>query len=436
VLNSEARPEVCESRDFSVATTLSRNDGGAATSLADPSIASARRTIEAARSGLNALLAELENGLAEPFADAIAAIRKAEGRVAVTGIGKSGHIARKLAATLASTGTQALFVHPAEASHGDLGMVAKDGVILALSWSGETAELKSLVEYSRRFRIPLIAVTARPDSTLARRSDIVLPLPKAEEACPHGLAPTTSTLMQLALGDALAIALLEARGFTADDFREFHPGGQLGASLRLVGEIMHVGVAIPLAGQGTRMGEAILAMTEKGFGCLGVADANGTLVGIITDGDLRRHLGPELLSLTVDDVMTRGPKTIPPDMLCGAALELLNHAEITTLFVVENAKPVGIVHLHDFLRAGLPSYPSRQLASDQRLDQGHALGAVVEAGDRRVMLAAMGAEGLGPADGDFLERLQAIGREARHDYRQPLDPAVGEFGDRHVGIGL
>ena len=337
-----------------MATTHSRKDAAAATaSLADPAIASARRTIDTGRRGLSALLAELDNGLAEPFADAIAAIRKAKGRVAVTGIGKSGHIARKVAATLASTGTQALFVHPAEASHGDLGMVAKDGVVLALSWSGETAELKSLVEYSRRFAIPLIAVTARPDSTLARRSDIVLPLPKAEEACPHGLAPTTSTLMQLALGDALAIALLEARGFTADDFREFHPGGQLGASLRLVSEIMHVGVAIPLARQGTRMGEAILAMTEKGFGCLGVAAGDGSLVGIITDGDLRRHLGPDLLSLTVDDVMTRGPKTIPPDMLCGAALELLNHAKITTLFVVDDARPVGIVHLHDFLRAGV-----------------------------------------------------------------------------------
>jgi arabinose-5-phosphate isomerase len=341
-------------RDFSVATTLSRKNAVAtAASLANPPVASARRTIDTERTGLSALLAELDNGLAEPFAAAVETISKATGRVAVTGIGKSGHIARKVAATLASTGTQALFVHPAEASHGDLGMVAKDGVVLALSWSGETAELRSLVEYSRRFAIPLIAVTARPESTLARRSDIVLTLPKAEEACPHGLAPTTSTLMQLALGDALAIALLEARGFTADDFREIHPGGQLGASLRLVREIMHVGVAIPLARLGTGMDAAILAMTEKGFGCLGIADADDSLVGIITDGDLRRHLGPDLLSQKVDDVMTRGPKTIPPDMLCGAALELLNHAKITTLFVVEDAKPVGIVHLHDFLRAGV-----------------------------------------------------------------------------------
>jgi arabinose-5-phosphate isomerase len=336
-----------------VATTLSRKTAPATASLADPAVVSARSTIETERAGLSALLVALDDGLAGPFADAIAAIGKARGRVAVTGIGKSGHIARKVAATLASTGTPAQFVHPAEASHGDLGMVTKDGVVLALSWSGETAELKSLVEYSRRFAIPLIAVTARPESTLARRSDIVLTLPKAEEACPHGLAPTTSTMMQLALGDALAIALLEHRGFTADDFREFHPGGQLGASLRLVGEIMHVGAALPLVERGTRMDQAILAMTEKGFGCLGIADPTGCLVGIITDGDLRRHLGPDLLSQTVDDVMTRGPKTIPPAMLCGAALELLNHAKITTLFVVEGDRPVGIVHLHDFLRAGV-----------------------------------------------------------------------------------
>jgi arabinose-5-phosphate isomerase len=337
-----------------VATSLSRKaTAGEAASSADPALASARRTLETERAGLTILLDQLDDGLAAPFAAAIRAVRGATGSVVVTGIGKSGHIARKIAATLASTGTPALFVHPAEASHGDLGMVTRDGVVLALSWSGETAELTSLVEYSRRFGIPLIAITARPDSTLARQSDIVLTLPKADEACPHGLAPTTSTMMQLALGDALAIALLEARGFTAEDFRDFHPGGQLGASLRFVREIMHVGAAVPLVGLGTGMGQAILAMTEKGFGCLGVAAADGTLVGIITDGDLRRHLGPDLLSQKVDDVMTRGPKTIPPDTLAGAALELLNQAKITTLFVVEGRKPIGIVHLHDFLRAGV-----------------------------------------------------------------------------------
>ncbi len=320
---------------------------------AEKAIASARRTIETEGAGLDALKAALEDGLAAPFAEAAEIIALARGRVIVSGVGKSGHIARKIAATLASTGTPAFFVHPAEASHGDLGMVTSDDVVLALSWSGETVELKSLVEYSRRFRIPLIAITARPASTLARESDVVLTLPEAHEACPHGLAPTTSTLMQLALGDALAIALLEGRGFTAQDFRQIHPGGRLGASLRLVGEIMHDGAAIPLAGLGTPMSQAILAMTEKGFGCLGVTGGDGALVGIITDGDLRRHLGPDLLSRKVDEVMSPRPKTIPPDMLCGAALELLNQAKITTLFVVEDAKPIGIVHMHDFLRQGV-----------------------------------------------------------------------------------
>jgi arabinose-5-phosphate isomerase len=321
--------------------------------VANSPVKTARRTIETERTGLNALLEALDDGLAEPFADAIRTIRRSTGRIVVTGIGKSGHIARKVAATLASTGTPAQFVHPAEASHGDLGMVAEDGVVLALSWSGETVELKSLIEYSRRFGIPLIAVTASADSTLARQADILLTLPKAEEACPHGLAPTTSTMMQLALGDALAIALLEERGFTAERFRDLHPGGRLGASLRLVREIMHVESAIPLVALGTPMGEAIVAMTEKGFGCLGIANGDGQLVGIITDGDLRRHLGPNLLAQTVDEVMTRAPKTISPETLAGTALDLLNQAKITTLFVVEGQKPVGIVHLHDLLRTGV-----------------------------------------------------------------------------------
>lgn len=337
-----------------MATNLSSKRPQRATpGVAEQAIASARRTVETERAGLIALLAALDDGLAAPVAGAVEIIRSAAGRVVVTGVGKSGHIARKIAATLASTGTPAFFVHSTEASHGDLGMVTADDVVLALSWSGETAELNSLVEYSRRFRIPLIAITAHAASTLARQSDVVLTLPRAEEACPHGLAPTTSTLMQLALGDALAIALLESHGFTAEKFRDFHPGGQLGASLRFVREIMHDGQAIPLAGLGTLMGDAILAMTEKGFGCLGIAAADGALLGVITDGDLRRHLGPDLLSRKVEEVMTAGPKTIPPDMLAGAALDLLNQAKITTLFVVEDSKPVGIVHLHDFLRLGV-----------------------------------------------------------------------------------
>jgi arabinose-5-phosphate isomerase len=316
-------------------------------------LGSARRTIETERAGLDALYAALDDGLAAPFAEAVETIRNARGRVVVSGVGKSGHIGRKIAATLASTGTPAFFVHPAEASHGDLGMVTRDEVVLVLSWSGETVELKSLVEYARRFGIPLIAITAQPASTLARESNVVLTLPLADEACPHGLAPTTSTLMQLALGDALSIALLESRGFTIEKFREFHPGGQLGANLRLVREVMHADAAVPLTRIGTPMSEAILAMTSKSFGCLGITDGNGSLVGIITDGDLRRHLGPDLLSRRVEDVMTAGPKTIPPDMLAGAALDILNQTKITTLFVVEADKPVGIVHMHDLLRVGV-----------------------------------------------------------------------------------
>jgi arabinose-5-phosphate isomerase len=267
-------------------------------------------------------------------------------------MGKSGHIGAKIAATLASTGTPAFFVHPAEASHGDLGMITPQDVVLALSWSGETAELRNIVFYSRRFRVPFIAITSRPNSTLGRSADIALILPRVDEACPHGLAPTTSTLIQLALGDALAIALLEERGFTADDFYKFHPGGSLGANLTHVREVMHAGERVPLAPVGTLMNEALLLISQKGFGCLGVTDANGALVGIITDGDLRRHLTGDILIRPVEEVMTASPKTIEPDALVASALEILNSAAITALFVVERKKPVGIVHMHDLLRIG------------------------------------------------------------------------------------
>ncbi len=320
---------------------------------ADGAAASARRTIETERAGLVALGEALDNGLAAPFAAAVGLIHSGAGRVVVSGLGKSGHVGRKIAATLASTGTPAFFVHPSEASHGDLGMIAKADVILALSWSGETTELRSIVEYSRRFDIGLIAITASPESSLARESDIVLTLPRAAEACPHGLAPTTSTLIQLALGDALAIALLESRGFTAESFHDFHPGGRLGASLHFVRAIMHRGDALPLVPLGTAMSEAIVHMTEKGLGCLGILDKGGALIGIITDGDLRRHLGPDLLARRVEEVMTRAPKTVPPETLVGAAIDLLNQSKITALFVVEDRRPVGIVHMHDLLRIGV-----------------------------------------------------------------------------------
>jgi len=320
---------------------------------ADALITSALRTLETEAGGISALAAAIHDGLGHAFIAAVDLMRQARGRVIVTGMGKSGHVGRKIAATLASTGTPAFFVHPSEASHGDLGMIAADDVIMALSWSGETAELKDLTDYSRRFRIGLVAVTAFADSTLGQAADVVLALPQAREACPHNLAPTTSTLMQHALGDALAIALLESRGFTALDFRVFHPGGRLGAMLKFVGNVMHTGAAIPLATVGTRMSEAVVEMSAKGFGCVGIAAADGKLVGIVTDGDLRRHMGPNLLDARVETVMTRSPKTVRPDQLASEALEIINSSKITALIVAEDGTPVGIVHFHDLLRAGV-----------------------------------------------------------------------------------
>jgi arabinose-5-phosphate isomerase len=315
-------------------------------------VQSALQTLAVEQKGLAALSDAIGNGLGEPFSQAIEIIKKISGRVIVTGVGKSGHVGSKIAATLASTGTPAFFVHPAEANHGDLGMITRHDTILALSWSGETRELGGIVQYSRRFEIPLIAVTAGADSSLARESDVVLALPKSEEACPHGLAPTTSALIQLALGDALAVALLELRGFTALDFRDFHPGGQLGASLTKIGEVMHTGERLPLVTIGTSMREAIMRISEKGFGCVGVLSSDGRLEGIITDGDLRRHIDSDLLSMTVDQVMTAKPKTIVKDMLVASALTIINTSSITALMVVDDGKPVGIVHLHDLLRVG------------------------------------------------------------------------------------
>ena len=319
---------------------------------AQAAIDCALRTLEAEGEGVDALAAALRNGLGAAFAAAIELIRAAEGRVIVTGMGKSGHIGHKIASTFASTGTPALFVHPAEASHGDLGMITKSDVILALSWSGETAELKNITDYSQRHNINLIAITASPDSTLAKNADVVLTLPQAREACPHNLAPTTSALMQLALGDALAIALLESHGFTAVDFGLLHPGGKLGTLLKAVQDLMHRDARVPLAPLGTKMSEAILEMSAKGLGCVGITDAAGDLVGIITDGDLRRHMRNDLLDAKVDEVMTHKPKTVRPDQLISETLELLNAVKVTALFAVEAGKPVGIIHVHDLLRAG------------------------------------------------------------------------------------
>jgi arabinose-5-phosphate isomerase len=320
--------------------------------LAHAGIDVARSVLATEVAGLRALSAALDGG----FDRAVETLAAVTGRVVVSGMGKSGHVGRKIAATLASTGTPALFVHPAEASHGDLGMIVAGDAVLALSNSGETPELADLVRHVRRFALPLVAVTACPDSALARAADVVLRLPQAAEACPMGLAPTTSTIMQMALGDALAVALLTRRGFTAAEFRRFHPGGQLGARLRRVRELMHAGEALPLASAELPMDAALLRMTEKRFGCLGVIGADGRLAGIVTDGDLRRHMGPDLLTRRVGEIMTPDPQTIAAEALAAEALHAMNARErpITTLFVVDLVgRPVGILHIHDLLRAGL-----------------------------------------------------------------------------------
>jgi arabinose-5-phosphate isomerase len=315
-------------------------------------IASALRTITTEAAGLTVLTQAFEQGLAEPFARAVAMLGHVRGRVIVSGVGKSGHIAAKIAATLASTGTPAFFVHPAEANHGDLGMIAKDDAILAMSWSGETSELRSIVAYSRRFSIPLIALTSGDTSTLAREADIVLALPKIVEACPHGLAPTTSALLQLAIGDALAIALMEARGFTPNDFRDFHPGGKLGATLTHLSEIMRTGDDMPVVPLGTKIPQAVMTLSKKKVGCVCILDADGNLAGIITDGDVARNMHRNLADIAVEEIMTRTPKTVGPDMSAGAAIAYLNENKIGALVVMDNGKPVGLVHFHDLLRIG------------------------------------------------------------------------------------
>ncbi|WP_175868508.1 KpsF/GutQ family sugar-phosphate isomerase [Bartonella gabonensis] len=315
-------------------------------------VASALKTLASEKQGLEVLEAALLGSLSSSFDAAVQTIRNARGHVVITGLGKSGHIGTKIAATLASTGTLAFFVHAAEANHGDLGMIGSDDVILALSWSGETQELSGIMSYAARFRIPLIAMTSSEHSVLGRQADIVLLLPRVEEACPHGLAPTTSTIMQLAMGDALAVSLLEMRGFTATDFKLYHPGGSLGASLKYVCDIMHEGDRIPLVMQGTAMTEAMNVLVEKHFGCVGVINPKGELIGIVTDGDLARNIHFNLSKFNVDEVMTKAPKVVKPNTLVGAAMAFINDHHIGAFFVVEDKKPIGIVHFHDLLRIG------------------------------------------------------------------------------------
>jgi arabinose-5-phosphate isomerase len=323
-------------------------------SLRSERLNSARRALETESQGMADLIAALNGKLGEAIADAVEMIALAKGRVIVSGMGKSGHVGRKIASTLASTGTPAMFVHPAEASHGDLGMITTQDVVLMISNSGESAELRAILNYTQRFAVPLIAMTAHAESTLGQTADIVLLLPTSSEACPNGLAPTTSTLLQLALGDALAISLLEDKGFTAKNFQDFHPGGKLGAQLLHVSEIMRKGDALPLSLPGAKMSKALVVMTEKACGCLGVTDENGKLIGIVTDGDLRRKMSSGLLNQDVRDVMTHAPKSIGPNTLTSEALEVLNAANITCIFVIDAAsKPIGLVHIHDLLRIGV-----------------------------------------------------------------------------------
>ncbi len=319
-----------------------------------PFVESALRTLDAEVEGINALAAAIHDGLGQSFIAAVELIRSAKGRLIVTGMGKSGHIARKIAATFASTGTPAFFVHPGEASHGDLGMITASDVIIMISNSGETVELRSMLDYAKRFSVKLIAMTSRGDSTLAEKADITLLLPLVREACPNGVAPTTSAMMQLALGDALAMALLEDKGFNTAQFKAFHPGGLLGAALAHVSEMMHKPPRLPVVDSGMAMPDALVVMTQKSLGCLGVTDGSGRLIGIITDGDLRRHMSRDLFDLQVTDVMTRTPRTISPDTLASEALETLNSLKITSLFVIDEvARPVGLVHIHDLLRIGV-----------------------------------------------------------------------------------
>jgi len=312
-------------------------------------IETAREIIALEIEGLKAL----HKSLGPAFSDMTNLLVSTKGRIIVTGMGKSGHVARKIASTFASTGAQALFVHPAEASHGDLGMISSDDVILALSKSGETAELRDILSHAARFSIPVAAMTFILPSTLADNATVTLHLPQAEEACLETRAPTTSTTMMMAAGDALAVALLRQKGFTSKDFHGFHPGGNLGAALRRVGDLMHGADGLPIVQETVSLNEAVAALDEGGFGCVGMVNRDGELSGILTDGDLRRSFGHYKRNDPVEKVMTKAPKTVAPNTLAGDALAILSQGKITALFVLENGKPVGLLHIHDCLSTGV-----------------------------------------------------------------------------------
>jgi len=309
----------------------------------------ARRVLKLEAEGLDALSAALD----ESFIRAVEILEKVAGRIIVAGIGKSGHVAHKVAATLSSTGRSAMFVHPVEASHGDLGMIDKRDAVLAFTNSGETPELSDLVAFTRRFKLPLVLVSSNASGQLVSQADVALILPAAEEACAIGMAPTTSTTLMMALGDALAVVMMERIGFTADDFKALHPGGKLGKRLLKVSDLMHSGASMPVARPDQSMGEILPEMTAKALGCVGIVDAKGKLLGIVTDGDLRRHMGADLLMKSVADVMTKSPKTITPDSFASEALAQMNERKITALFVAEKSRAVGVIHIHDCLRAGV-----------------------------------------------------------------------------------
>ena len=314
-------------------------------------IANAKRTIDKEIEALKYMEAALDENLSK----ALDMMENCKGRIVVTGMGKSGHVGRKISATLASTGTPSFFVHPSEASHGDLGMLSNDDVVIAISNSGETKELSDILLYCKRFNIPLIAITKNPKSALGINSDLVLKLPDDGEACPLGLAPTSSTTATMVMGDILAVDMMERKGFSETDYKQRHPGGKLGAILRKVSDLMHSGEDMPVVDEDTSMQEALIVMTSKMLGCVGVTDKNGDLIGMITDGDLRRWMSPELMTQKVSAVMTKNPKTIRPDALAIEALKTMNTTGrgITNLFVVEGKKPIGLIHIHDCLRAGV-----------------------------------------------------------------------------------
>ena len=315
-------------------------------------IISAKKTIETEIIALR----EMEDNFDESLTQALDVLENTKGRIIVTGMGKSGHIARKIAATLASTGSPSFFVHPAEASHGDLGMLTSNDSVIAISNGGESKELSDILAYCKRNEIPLIAMTKNPDSSLGKAGDYLLKLPSAAEACPIGMAPTSSTTATLVLGDVLAVALMERKGFSKVDYKQRHPGGKLGAMLKKVSDLMHSGTEMPLVDEDTPMQEAILEMTSKRLGCVGIINKEGTLQGIITDGDLRRCLSIDVMNRKASDVMTPNPKTIAPHLMAVEALNLMNNTGkgITQLFVIDdNKKPVGVLHIHDCLRIGV-----------------------------------------------------------------------------------